>query len=315
MGPGNLGSMTRLAKFAWATLAFNISVVVFGAYVRATGSGAGCGRSWPTCAGQLIPEITDSARQIEFTHRAMSGLALVAVAVLLVSVYRSTSKGHPARKAVLWSTVTIIGEALIGAMIVLAEWVADDASVARAVAVPLHLGNTFLLLGSLTLTAGFLSGGSRIAPERDGSLWRLVLIGIGGMVLIGATGAVAALADTLFPAESLRAGIVDDFSGTSSFLTRLRLLHPVVSMTVGAFLGYLGWSRGVEASGWAQRFAVGLIGIVVLQVFAGLVNVFLLTPVWMQLVHLLLADLLWVCLVLFAAASLEERTEMAPQAA
>ncbi len=315
MGPGNLGSMTRLARFAWITLAFNIAVVVFGAYVRATGSGAGCGRSWPTCAGEIVPAMTDSARQIEFTHRLMSGLALLAVATLLVGVFRSRSKGHPARKAVLWSAVTIIGEALIGAMIVLAEWVADDASVARAVAVPLHLVNTFLLLGALTLTAWYLSGGGRLAAERDDRLWRLVLIGVFGMVLIGATGAVAALADTLFPAESLTAAIVDDFSATSSFLTRLRLLHPVVSMTVGAFLGYLGWSRGVEASGWRQRFAIALIGIVVLQVFAGITNVFLLTPVWLQLVHLLLADLLWVSLVLFAAASLEERTEMAAQAA
>lgn len=235
----------------------------------------------------------------------MSGVALLLVAVLAVAVFRSREKGHPARRAVVWSGATIVGEALIGAMIVLAEWVAEDTSVARALAVPLHLVNTFLLLGALALTAWFLSGRGNIEPSRDPHLFRLLLAGVAGMLLIGATGAVAALADTLYPAESFTAGVVDDFSAAASFLTRLRILHPIVAVSVGLFLGYLGWTRGPDGPRWQQRFGVALVGVVVLQVVAGVANVLLLTPIWMQLVHLVLADGLWVVLVLFGASALE----------
>lgn len=304
--------LSRLASYAWAALAFNVAVVVFGAYVRATGSGAGCGRSWPTCGGELLPGLEDAARRIEFTHRAMSGVALVAVAVLVVAVFRTTHSGHPARRTVVWSGATIVGEALIGAMIVLAEWVADDASVARALAVPLHLVNTFLLLGALTLTAWFLSGGGPMVASRNPRLFRLLLVGLGGMLLIGATGAVAALADTLFPAESVRAGLLDDFSATASFLTRLRILHPVVAVTVGLFLAYLGLVHGRSGPRWQQRFGAALVGLVGLQLVAGVTNVLLLTPIWLQLVHLVLADLVWVMLVLFGASALERQRVTMP---
>src|SRR5690606_33187512 len=103
-----------------------------GATVRATGSGAGCGRSWPTCQGQVLPAL-EGATAIEFTHRAVSGLALVAVAWMVVRVFRSSEKGDLVRMGAVAVGISIVIEALIGMVIVLAEWVADDVSIARAV--------------------------------------------------------------------------------------------------------------------------------------------------------------------------------------
>ena len=168
--------MTRVARYAWFVMFFNIGVILLGALVRATGSGNGCGRSWPTCQGDLIPAL-EGATAIEFSHRIASGVALIFVAGLVVWVWRTVSKGEPARLGGLLALVAIVGEALIGAMIVLAEWVADDTSLARLVAVPLHLVNTLFLLAALALTVFWLSGGRRLDFNSRPAITRAVFVG------------------------------------------------------------------------------------------------------------------------------------------
>ncbi|MGH8874623.1 MAG: COX15/CtaA family protein [Acidimicrobiia bacterium] len=294
--------MTRaLVRYAWIVLAWNVVVILLGATVRATGSGAGCGPSWPTCHGQLIPPVLEGATAWEFSHRAASGLALLLVAWLALWVRRASPAGHPARLGAMLSVVAIVVEALIGAGLVLFEWVADDVSVARVVSVPLHLVNTLFLLGALTLTAYWVLGGMPLRPSHHKGLARLLIWGVLGMVLVAATGAVTALADTLFPAESIRQGLAQDLSSTEHFLTRWRVAHPVVAAGVGGFLVWLALRRGA-----GHPAALAVVTLVGLQMLMGLVNLALLTPLWAQLVHLALADALWVAYVWMAARLLAE---------
>lgn len=287
--------MTRLARFAWFVLGYNVVVILLGAVVRATGSGAGCGPSWPTCQGEVVPEL-EGATAVEFTHRAASGVALVLVFSLALMVWRNTSAGNPARRGAMLSVLAIIGEALIGALIVLAEWVAEDASVARVVSVPLHLVNTFFLLTALTLTAYWLAGGGRLDFKTRRNVVRLVYLGGVALVLIAATGAITALADTLFP-KSADA----DLSGTSHFLTDLRILHPVLAVVAAG----AGWWAAMRAGLTRSPSAVALPVLVGLMLITGLVNIALGVPVWMQVVHLAVADALWIAFVLTAAGALQ----------
>jgi heme A synthase len=293
----------RLARYAWFVIAFNMAVIAVGAFVRASGSGAGCGRSWPTCQGVVIPELA-GATAVEFTHRTLSGVALILVAALVLLVFRAEPKGAPARKGALLSIVAIVGEALIGAMIVLAEWVAHDASVARAVAVPLHLVNTLFLLAALTLTAFWLGGGARIeirGQPRSTRLW--VAFGATALVLIAATGAVTALADTLFPDADTAA----DFAADAHFLTRLRLVHPVLAVAAASIAWFLSGRAEGPRGGAANAIPI-LVGAMILS---GSINILLGVPVWMQLVHLVLADSLWIAFVLVAARALATRAPAA----
>ncbi len=295
--------MTRIVRYAWFVLVFNVGVILLGALVRATGSGAGCGESWPTCQGELFPDLS-GATGVEFTHRLTSGIALILVVVLVVWVIRTVPKGESARIGAAISLAAIVGEALIGAMIVLAEWVADDDSVARAIAVPLHLVNTLILLAALTLTVFWLSGGSRLTITGDnGSRWRWVLIGGVAIILISATGAITALADTLFPKE----GIGIDLEAGSHFLTRLRIVHPILAVTAAV----IAWFKvGTRANTQDARRVVWLVG---LMMATGLLNVLLGVPTWMQLVHLALADTLWIAYVFLSARSLGTMTSAATQ--
>lgn len=293
--------MTRIARFAWFTLVFNLVVILMGALVRSTGSGAGCGRSWPSCQGEVLPEL-EGATAIEFAHRAASGVALLLVIALAVVVWRRVPAGEPARKGALFSLVSIVGEALIGAMIVLAEWVADDSSVARVFAVPLHLVNTLLLLAALTLTAFWLSGGRRLAPRAKPMVWRWVIAGGAAIVLLAATGAVTALADTLFPKDGI--GLGD--SGEAHFLTDLRIVHPVLAVLAAS----IGWWASSRVEGPRSAAATALPALVGAMIVTGSLNILLGVPVWMQLVHLFLADALWIAYVLASAQALQAPAEV-----
>lgn len=293
--------MTRLARFAWITLAVNIVTIIGGMIVRSTGSGAGCGRHWPQCQGEIVPGFTEFETIVEFSHRMVSGLALLTVMTLIVWVFRSQPKGSQRRKAAFTAGVAIIIESLLGAWLVLAELVADDASVARAISVPVHLVNTFFLLAALTTTAWLLTRDGRHfnwrGPDR-----RMLSIGMVGLLLIGASGAVTALAGTLFPSESFAEGFARDFEATSHFLTRLRILHPIVAILSGVYL----MTQAQKRKGEHPRIATAITSLVVVQWGVGFLNVVALTPLVAQIIHLLLADLLLVAWVLFGAELLQD---------
>jgi len=293
--------VTRLARFAWFTLGFNVVVILMGALVRSTGSGAGCGRSWPVCQGEVLPPL-EGATRIEFAHRSASGIALALVVTLALLVWRQVPAGQPSRRGALLSVVSIMGEALIGAVIVLAEWVADDASVARVFAVPLHLVNTLFLLASLTLTAFWLSGGRRLEPGSHPDVWRWVVAGGTALILLAATGAVTALADTLFPKDSV--GISE--SGEAHFLTDLRVIHPFLAILAAS----VGWWVSGRAGRVRSSAAKALPVLVGAMIVSGLLNIWLGVPVWMQLLHLLLADALWITYVLASAQALQVPAEV-----
>ena len=149
-----------MARFAWATLSFNLAVVLWGAFVRATGSGAGCGNKWPACGGSVLGTSAKAQTIIEFTHRMTSGVALLMVAILVLWCWRATSKGNWARYSAILATAFLANEALLGAALVLLGHVAQDQSLGRALFLCLHFGNTLLLLGTLALTAAWLQSDS-----------------------------------------------------------------------------------------------------------------------------------------------------------
>lgn len=296
--------LSGFAKYSWGVLIYNIGVILWGAYVRATGSGAGCGSHWPLCNGVVIPRSPQLETVIEYTHRLTSGIALLLVIGIFVWAWRSYPKGHTVRLGASLSLILIITEALVGASLVLFGWVAGDTSNGRVISMAVHLINTFLLLGALTLTAWWASGGEPLRLRGQGTaLWGLG-IGFAGVLILGVSGAIAALGDTLFPAQSLLEGMREDFNPAAHFLIRLRPLHPILAITVGMYLIFVSGLIGLfRSSQTIKRFSVALIVLFMVQLGAGLINLILLAPVSMQLIHLFLADAVWITLVLLAATT------------
>jgi len=304
--------MSRFARFCWGVLGYNVLVILWGAFVRATGSGAGCGSHWPTCNGEIIPRPQSVETLIEFTHRATSGLALLAVLALFVWAFRTHPRKHIVRLGASLSLFFIITEALLGAGLVLFEWVAHNTSVARAISMPLHLLNTFLLLAALTLTAWWASGGAVFRLRGQGKLLHVLVGGLLAVLVVGMTGAVIALGDTLF----LGLGVQPEESPLVRTLIAIRPIHPVVAVLAGVYLSTAGiWVLNQRPHPVVGRLVMTLMMLYLVQLVAGAVNVVLKAPVWMQLLHLLLSDVLWVVLVLLSAAALsaEQAPASAPQ--
>ena len=285
--------MSRFAKFAWVVLAYNFVVIAWGAIVRATGSGAGCGNHWPSCNGVLVPRSPQTATMIEFAHRLTAGLSTLLVIALAVWAFRA---------AAMAVVLTFI-EAGIGAGLVLLEKVAKDESFARVVYLSVHLVNTFLLVAAIALTAWWASGGPRI-QWRGLNAWRLpALVGLAATLVLGVSGAVTALGDTLYPSASFLDGIRSDFAPTAHALIRFRVYHPLFAMVVGAYLGAFAIAALMKRrNALVEPIAIALLTLIMVQWALGGLDVVLLAPVWMQVIHLLLADALWVAAVLLSAA-------------
>jgi len=297
--------MTRFARFGWAVLGYNLLVILWGAYVRASGSGAGCGAHWPLCNGVVIPREPAIETLIELTHRATSGVALLLVVVQLVWARRLAPRRSTTWVATHVAMTLMITEALVGAGLVLFEMVADNVSLARAWWLAAHLLNTFLLIAALTLVPWFASGARAPRLDEPSGERGLLVASLFGMLAVGMSGAVTALGDTLFPATSLAAGLAQDLDPTSHLLVRLRVIHPTLAIGVGTLIALTaGVAMVRRPSPMTRHLGTVTIGLVATQLLAGLVNLVLLAPTWMQLVHLLLADLLWIVLVLLAAATL-----------
>jgi heme A synthase len=302
---------SRFALYAWFVLAYNLAVVMWGAYVRATGSGAGCGAHWPLCNGVAVPHSPALATIIEFTHRVSSTLAGMLILGLVFWAFRAFPKRHPVRLGAVLTTVFVITEGAIGAGLVLFEKTAQDESTARVVSLSVHLINTFLLVACIALTAWWASGGARLRWKQSGNVRWFILAGLAGTLLLGVSGAITALGDTLYPVKSLAEGLRADMSPAAPFVVQFRKYHPALAILVGGYLAifalYRANSRAMPAaSEWTRRFAFTLAGLVTAQWTFGALDVLLLAPYWLQLLHLFLADLLWLAAVLVSANLLSE---------
>ena len=298
-------TLSRFAKYAWAVLAYNMLVILYGAFVRATGSGAGCGAHWPLCNGVIVPRPERIETLIEFGHRVTSGITLPLLLILVIWAWRMYGKGSPLRVSSGLAMFFIITESLVGAGLVLFKMVADNDSIARAIWMMAHLVNTFLLLASLTLTAWWASVG---APERlslHGSAGALLIGGTLAMLLLAASGGVTALGDTLYPSGTLAEGVAQDFSPTAHWLVRMRIYHPGIAVSVGIYLFFAtAWVRRKISAPRLEALTNELFGLYVTQIILGLINVALLAPVWMQIIHLLVSNLVWIAFILLTAVGL-----------
>lgn len=288
-------------RYSWFLVGYNVLVILWGAVVRATGSGAGCGAHWPLCNGEVIPQPEYIETIIELVHRITSTLDGFLVILLVVFAYRLYGKRNPVFRWAFAALVFILIEGMLGRLLVVREWVADDVSAARAVVVAIHLLNTYILLLTLTMTAWTANLKTAVRLRNDKTANGLLLAGILSVMVFSAMGAITALGDTLFPAESLLSDVGKDFDPSSHFLIRLRIIHPILAiLTSGYLYAVVRFMQNRQMGGGVQKRGNWLIGVMVVQVMAGGFTVLTLAPLFMQILHLLLADTFWISLLLFS---------------
>ena len=302
----------KLAKYAWFVLAYNLIVILWGVFLRASLSGDGCGEHWLTCGGEFIPSAPQLKTQIEYFHRVTTSLAGLTVIILLVSAViqwrrNKSSQNKLIIRMSIASLLFIILEGIIGGLLVLTGNTAANWTPTRPFWMAAHLVNTFALIAVLALTAWLASGGKSFSLfKAQRKVLILLAIAMVGIFVVGMSGSLAALSSMLFPSSTLSEGIAKDFSATSHYLLRLRVFHPILSITTGIFLIFLaGWcKKQAQESFSVERWSNVLTVIVLIQFASGGITLLLLAPIVMQLIHLFLADMVWISFVLMAASFL-----------
>ncbi len=314
--PHNSADSARrlFTTLAWSLLIYHLAVIAWGAFVRASFSGDGCGSHWPLCDGEIIPSFSSHKLIIELSHRATSGMILPMLLALLIYARRLFPSGHQSRKALTLALVLAGVEALIGAALVKLHLVADNDTIARASVMSFHLVTTFFLVGSITVAALQGSAPARFEGRGQGAVGWALALGYISIIVLGVSGAVSALGHTLRPTDNVLAAAI---SSNTHWMVRLQPLHPLIATSVGLYLlltgGLLIHLRPTEEVRKAVRAMVGLYA---LQLIIGLVNILIKAPIWLQMIHLATADAVWisfVCVGVFATRQGIPRVEQPPR--
>ena len=300
--PGPLRSGRGLAGFSAVVVAFMVLVILEGAVVRATGSGAGCGQHWPLCNGEILPHHPRLATMIEFTHRSLTGICTTLVAILIAWTFLARPRRDRARRAAVLTGIFLLTEGALGAVLVLGGYVEHNTSNARVLVQSIHFTNTMLLLGFMTLTWWWNRPRPAVSLAGAAAPRSAAIASVAATLVTGATGSVAALADTLFPSPTLRAALAYDFDPHAPLLIHMRWMHPASTAISLLAIGWLALRLRGAASRW-------LLGLAALQIVLGLADIALLAPISLQVLHLLGADLLWIGLVVASAEALRPASE------
>lgn len=298
-------SVELFHKLCWILVVYTVLVIVWGAWVRISHSGDGCGNNWPLCDGAYIPVERDKKTLIEYFHRLTSGFYGIFVTGLLIAAFRIFPKGTAARQIAVGTFCLMVVEALLGAALVLKGLVGQNATIFRVTVMTLHQMNSLLLTGSTvvlatvtnTLNSPLTLSFSWKKLFTSGSNWLIFM-------LIPATGAWAALANTLFPSQNLQEGLAKDLSAGTPWILKLRIVHPLMALTVGFSLVYLFFKKSENLKGDVAKACLTVAGVLSCALVFGILTLLFLSPVWMKLVHLTLAQLVWMTLVNYVMISL-----------
>lgn len=278
---------------SWSLVAYTVLIILWGAWVRLSGSGDGCGDHWPLCNGEMIPVERASKTWVEYSHRISTALYGVVILVQIWLSRRYFTRHHPAR---FWAIITLIftiTEALIGRQLVKSGLVNESTDISRLLVMPLHVVNTSLLLFSGVMTAESIRYGDTPRQQLSPEIKRRGLLYLTGLTIVLITGAIAALGSHLLPSESLLHGLTHDLAPDSHPAVRLRILHPVLALALPVLMLLFAQLSGIVVPGssqarWYTRFSITLI----VAMGIGLATLSLLAPVWLKLTHLLMTNLL-----------------------
>jgi heme A synthase len=299
------GSSRALKTLSIASIAFTLLVILWGAFVRKTHSGAGCGEHWPLCNGVYVPLDPSIETLIEYSHRLSSGIAFLLVLLVFVLAQFQLDRGHPAKRPAFLSLVFMIIEALLGAGLVIFGLVDSNDSYVRAIAVSVHLANTFVLLGFMAQTSLVLTK-AKVPPK--GVLLKNPVNAFFALLLmvIASFGAVAALGNTLFPAANLAEGMASRLVNDAHFLEKLKVFHPLLAVVGGLSIVAVVQYRMAkkdktekkENNSESESLAGSVLsGLIICNIAFGAFDVLLLAPTWLSMIHLFMADLIWISFI------------------
>jgi cytochrome c oxidase assembly protein subunit 15 len=252
-------------------------VLVMGAAVTNTGSAEGCGRSWPLCNGQFVPDFT-VATAIEYSHRAVTGLEsllVVALTVAMLWLWRYS------REVVLLAGLmlgTLFLQAGLGAGAVL--WPQSPLMLAT------HFGVSLIAFASTFLSAAVVferTGSSSIdrpsAPAQLRTLAIAITVYVLGVVYLGAYVRHAGVSLACVDWPLCNGQVVPQLDG----VTGVVFAHRVAALGALILLGILAYRCSRAHSGGSA--AAWTFGLCVVQALSGALVVMTRLGLFSTLLH------------------------------
>ena len=300
-------SRAGFRKVAVFALIYNLLVVGWGVFLRAGNYGDGCGDHWPLCGDNNTPLMGTIARWIEGSHRISTSLCGPLALLLVYLAFRQFPRGDYGRKAAVGVLGMTLFEGAIGAFLVKFKLVAQNDSVNRAAIMAVHCVSTFVLVAFLTTLILATRGWRRPHLRSQGPVVTILAMAVLGIVMLGVSGAVSALAHQLHKVSNvLEAAMRSD----SHWMVRLQPLHPLiaVSVTLYVFLA-VGLINHLRPHPNVKKAGDWLMLSFALQILVGSLNIVLDAPIVMQMLHLALADLNFIAVTALAVAAMAEGVE------
>lgn len=292
-----------LSRYAWILVYYTLLVIIWGAWVRISHSGDGCGKSWPLCEGALFPQSAESKTWIEYFHRLTSGFYGIVVAHLFYLVLKHFPQNSLQRLLALSTLILMFIEAALGAALVLKGLVGINATLFRLSVMTLHQVNSLLLVGSTVALACVMSHASIFKWELKKLFLHRGLLVL--FIMIPATGAWAALSNTLFPSVDLLKGLADDFNSHGPWILKLRIIHPLIASAFCIYWASFFWEKSEQSQNEKMKKSSLFLSVFfIAALLFGVLTLLSLSPIWMKLVHLTLAQLLWIALMNYVMTSL-----------
>ena len=310
-----MATLTTLRRFSYAALAVAFTHLVFGAIVRISGSGMGCGDHWPLCYGHLFPPMDRPDLVVEWTHRLLASILVITVVAFATVAWRARreprvgGRGGVLRAALL-AVAAVFAAALLGAVTV-------------------KLGNTpyatvahwllamtlFATLGAAAMRAGALGGTSASAEQASRRVLRaayaaatlaFLAVALGGLTAKLPDAAIACRSFPLCGRDPIAADQGVHTQITHRVLATLLLLH-----LTGVVAGL---SRRRDESRTVARAAQIALGLVVLQIVIAASMVLLRLPAVLRSLHEAVGVSVWLGTFSYAylARLASRRRDVAP---
>ena len=295
--------MSALRRLSILSLILGIGQVVFGAIVRITGSGMGCGDHWPKCQGHWFPPLDRIDLIIEVAHRYFAATLSVAIlALLVVALLHRATPGVSGRGGVLRAAGAaaglVLAAAIFGAVTVKLE-------LANKVVIVTHLAIAMTLLAvlvSASMRAGGLGASSAAVGTASAKTWRSARVALALTFVVLVLGAFTAHVPG---ANSLCVGFPLCRNGLlPSSAQHIQITHRILAFLL--FFHLVGLSIGVWRRGEAKLIvgaAFTALGTVLVQIVVAAALVEMQLPAMLRSLHQAVGTLVWVAVVVLTLLS------------